>query len=61
MHQLGTSKQVRFEEMLSTIEDIADRFSLMFTHISLTSVKTAFKLVDKKNLILFIGKQFLPL
>ncbi|KAK3920592.1 KICSTOR complex protein C12orf66-like protein [Frankliniella fusca] len=44
MHQAGTSKQVRFEEMLSVIEDIADRFSLMFAHISLTSVKTAFNL-----------------
>ncbi|XP_034257046.1 KICSTOR complex protein C12orf66-like [Thrips palmi] len=44
MYQVGTSKHVRFEDMLNVIEDIADRFSLMFTHISLTSVKTAFNL-----------------
>lgn len=43
MYQVGTSKHVRFEEMLNVIEDIADRFTLMFTHISLTSVKAAFK------------------
>ncbi|KAJ1522183.1 hypothetical protein ONE63_002493 [Megalurothrips usitatus] len=44
MHLVGTSKQVRFEEMLLVIEDITNRFSLMFTHISLTSVKAAFNL-----------------
>lgn len=50
MHQVGTSKHVRFEEMLAVIEDITDRYSLSFNHISLTSIKAAFQYVDEVDI-----------
>jgi len=43
MQVMGTGKQMKFEELLVIIEDIHQRYSLAFTHISMTSVKASFR------------------
>ncbi|XP_066993799.1 KICSTOR subunit 2 isoform X2 [Anabrus simplex] len=44
MHIMGTGKQMKYEELLSQIEDIMDKHALSFPNIALTSIKAALSL-----------------